>query len=251
MNQRRAEVRRIKGAMIINPLQILGLRTDATGTDVRAQYKRLSMLVHPDKCASDFIEEARSAFERLNAARDELLDDTKRGELNELIVQARDKIIAKRQAASGKPAVAAAAAVSGSDEAAPDASLATADHSKDPKFEEEVARELQEILIEIEFRRKVMLRTAAQREAQEAEERAKRRAQTQEKANDEKEWEQSRENRVNDWRSFISGNKKARVMKPPTARGEDAAIAAGKSGTEGKAKGPRFDTFAELERGAL
>ena len=56
------EVTRIIFAFKINPYEQLNLRFDASLEDVRRQYRKLSLLVHPDKCSHP---EARQAFESL------------------------------------------------------------------------------------------------------------------------------------------------------------------------------------------
>lgn len=54
------EVTRIIWAFKINPYEQLNLRFDASPDDVRRQYRKLSLLVHPDKCSHP---QARQAFE--------------------------------------------------------------------------------------------------------------------------------------------------------------------------------------------
>lgn len=52
--------RRILWAFKLNPFEKLNLRFDATPEDVRRQYKKLSLMVHPDKCKHP---QASAAFE--------------------------------------------------------------------------------------------------------------------------------------------------------------------------------------------
>jgi DnaJ family protein C protein 8 len=44
------EVNRILWAFKLNPFEKLNLRFDATPEDVKRQYRKLSLMVHPDKC---------------------------------------------------------------------------------------------------------------------------------------------------------------------------------------------------------
>lgn len=44
------EVNRILWAFKLNPFEKLNLRFDATPEDVKKQYRKLSLMVHPDKC---------------------------------------------------------------------------------------------------------------------------------------------------------------------------------------------------------
>ena len=54
------EVTRVIWAFKINPYEQLNLRFDAADDEVRRQYRKLSLLVHPDKCSHP---QAREAFE--------------------------------------------------------------------------------------------------------------------------------------------------------------------------------------------
>lgn len=54
------EVTRVIYAFKINPYEQLNLHFDASLDDVRRQYRKLSLLVHPDKCTHP---QAREAFE--------------------------------------------------------------------------------------------------------------------------------------------------------------------------------------------
>lgn len=47
-------------AFKLNPFEQLSLRMDATLDEIRRQYRKLSLMVHPDKCQH---ERAREAFE--------------------------------------------------------------------------------------------------------------------------------------------------------------------------------------------
>jgi DnaJ family protein C protein 8 len=52
--------RRILWAFKLNPYEKLNLRFDATLEEVKKQYRKLSLLVHPDKCKHP---EASTAFD--------------------------------------------------------------------------------------------------------------------------------------------------------------------------------------------
>jgi DnaJ domain len=75
---RNNEVLRIIGAFRLNGFEQLGLRFDATPEDIRKAYRKLSLLVHPDKCSHP---QAKAAFEIVNAASKQLQDDDRRREL--------------------------------------------------------------------------------------------------------------------------------------------------------------------------
>ena len=72
------EVKRIISAFRLNPFEQLGLRYDATEEDIRRQYRKLSLLVHPDKCRHP---QAKAAFEIVNSASKQLQNEEYRKEL--------------------------------------------------------------------------------------------------------------------------------------------------------------------------
>ena len=75
---RNNEVLRIIGAFRLNGFEQLGLPFDATPEDIRKAYRKLSLLVHPDKCSHP---QAKAAFEIVNSASKQLQDDDRRREL--------------------------------------------------------------------------------------------------------------------------------------------------------------------------
>jgi DnaJ family protein C protein 8 len=48
----------------LNPYDVLQLDIDATEEDIKLRYRKLSTLVHPDKCLT--IDNAREAFEEVS-----------------------------------------------------------------------------------------------------------------------------------------------------------------------------------------
>jgi len=54
------EVNRILWAFKLNPYEKLNLRFDATVEEIRKQFRKISLLVHPDKCSHP---QAASAFD--------------------------------------------------------------------------------------------------------------------------------------------------------------------------------------------
>lgn len=83
---RDSEVNRILGAFKLNPFEQLGLRFDCSMEDIRRQYRKISLLVHPDKCKHPL---AKDAFEVLGNAQKQLMDEEKAGELRYVLTMAR------------------------------------------------------------------------------------------------------------------------------------------------------------------
>jgi len=83
---RNNEVIRILSAFRLNGFEQLGLTFDATSDDVRTAFRKLSLLVHPDKCSHP---QAKDAFEIVNAASKQLQDEDRRRELVHVLNLAR------------------------------------------------------------------------------------------------------------------------------------------------------------------
>ena len=66
------EVNRILGAFQLNPFEQMGLRFDSTQEEVKRQYRKVSLLIHPDKCKHP---KATSAFEVLGHANSQLANE--------------------------------------------------------------------------------------------------------------------------------------------------------------------------------
>jgi hypothetical protein len=48
-----AQLKRLLSSTFVNPYDILMLSPDATEEEIKKQYKTISLLVHPDKCAGE------------------------------------------------------------------------------------------------------------------------------------------------------------------------------------------------------
>lgn len=66
------EVNRILGAFKLNPLEQMGLHFDATQEEAKRQYRKVSLLIHPDKCKHPL---ATAAFEILGHANSQLANE--------------------------------------------------------------------------------------------------------------------------------------------------------------------------------
>lgn len=80
------EVNRILGAFKLNPFEQMGLRFDATLEEAKRQYRKVSLMIHPDKCKHPL---ATSAFEVLGNANQQLQDEEAVRELRHAINLAR------------------------------------------------------------------------------------------------------------------------------------------------------------------
>lgn len=87
-----AHVERLTGPrskwLNMNPFEVLQLPHTVSDDDVKARFKRLSALVHPDKHVGPNSEKASTAFQVVKAACDTLLDAARRTVLNATVVAA-------------------------------------------------------------------------------------------------------------------------------------------------------------------
>src|SRR3954470_22679506 len=69
---------------------VLGLQPGVTESDIKAVYRKKSLLIHPDKTKNPL---APDAFDRLKKAQTELMDEKHRQHLDEAIADARMLLI--------------------------------------------------------------------------------------------------------------------------------------------------------------
>ncbi|KAJ1732429.1 DnaJ domain-containing protein [Coemansia biformis] len=189
--RRQDEVERVLRHSTLDPFGILGVAQACTPDDVKAAYRAKSRLIHPDK--TDHAQ-ARDAFERLKQAESELMDDEKRTSIRAMMGEARRELLAERQK-----------------QAAQDGGPAAGEGSAE--FEAAVLAKYKSIMVDIEWRRRQKLKQqmaaegrAAAREEEAALERRQRR-------DADKAWEDTRDDRVNSWRSFQSKAKSKGAAK--------------------------------------
>lgn len=179
-----AEIERILNAFQLDSYSVLDLQPGCTSSDIKAQYRKKSLLIHPDKTKN---ERAPDAFDRLKKAESALQDKTKRETLDQAFTDARRILIRQRKWNI---------------------------HDERLKSEEFLAdwRECtREVLVENELRRRRMAKAQMEEEGrlkrkmdEEAEEKRKKRESA-------KAWEDSRDTRVSNWRDYrksVSSKKK-------------------------------------------
>ncbi|KAH8924610.1 DnaJ-domain-containing protein [Atractiella rhizophila] len=188
---REEEMNRIHRAFKMNPYEILGLdMLTATAEDIRKTYRRRSLLIHPDKFKGG--QRGIDAFDMLKKAEAELSDAKKKEVLDQTIKDARMLVLRNM-----KPPL---------PQETPD------DHprlkSLDPPLSEMVRMKTKELLIDEELRRRRVKKMTMIAEGAEAKKKEDEVVARKRKAEEDKAWEDSREDRVSDWRSFQTGGKK-------------------------------------------
>ena len=191
----------------LNPFEVLLVDPETKIEDIRKQYKKLSILLHPDKNPDDR-ERAQLAFDVLNKAYKVLDDELTRNRALEVVEEAKFKVNQSMEEKRKK---------------------LKKDNKKDCRIEEDnpqvykQAIKVMTMKLFAEYERK---RRALEERAQEERKRKREEEIEQEEtSNMEKEWnknyEESRQERVNSWQSFSKNTKvKRKDMRPPKHRAE-------------------------------
>ncbi|KAE8624073.1 hypothetical protein XENTR_v10005819 [Xenopus tropicalis] len=195
----------------LNPFEVLQIDPEVTDEEVKKRFRQLSILVHPDKNQDD-VDRAQKAFEAVDKAYKSLLDPEQKKRALDVIQAGYEYVehIAKEKKKQlkkeGKSVIV---------------------EEDDPEvFKQAVYKQTMKLFAELEIKRK-------EREAKDMHERKRQREEeieTQEKAKREREWqknfEESRDGRVDSWRSFQAHKKgkkekKSRTfLKPPKVKME-------------------------------
>ncbi|PPQ83449.1 hypothetical protein CVT25_007040 [Psilocybe cyanescens] len=203
--QREVEVERILKAFKLNAYDILDIDETATMEEIKKKYRQISLFIHPDKCphvrapeAFDILKKACwTCFNRLffSDAESELSDKAQREELDAVINQARSIVI---------KALNLSVSISNSDPKL---------QGLDPPFKTRLRTQSKLLLIEEEVRRRKAVKMNLANEGLEARKKDEEVAQRKRKAEEDKNWEDNREQRVDSWRHFASSSKKKKKTK--------------------------------------
>ena len=87
---RDAEVDRILSCFKLNPYEHLNLRFDATEDDIRRAFRKVSLMVHPDKCKHV---NAKAAFDAIGQAQQLLGQEDVKKELDFNLDRAREAVV--------------------------------------------------------------------------------------------------------------------------------------------------------------
>ncbi|CAZ85266.1 unnamed protein product [Tuber melanosporum] len=181
-----AEISRILNAFKLDAYAILDLKPGVPESDIKLQFRRKSLLIHPDKTKNP---QAPDAFDRLKKAQGVLMDEKARTRLDEAIADARMLLIREKKWTVDNPELTG------------------------EEFAVEWREKTKFVLIESELRRRKQVK------AQMAEEgREKRKADEEVEARKRKReneiaWEETRDQRINSWRDFKKGEEKKKKKK--------------------------------------
>eukprot|EP00483_Globobulimina_turgida_P010642 UN10663 len=96
------EIKRILNALKINPIQILQISLDLDEKNIKKQYRKLSLLVHPDRCPEYLKENAQRASTMLNNCKKDLESKDFVIKLKHQINEARRRVIERKMIEKGR-----------------------------------------------------------------------------------------------------------------------------------------------------
>ncbi|KAK2733921.1 hypothetical protein FQN55_003110 [Onygenales sp. PD_40] len=173
-----AEIDRIRKAFQLDAYSVLDLQPGVTEKDIKIQYRKKSLLIHPDKTSNPA---APDAFDRLKKAQLTLLDEKGRSYLDECIADARRLLIREHKYTLDSPEL------------------------KTEEFKKEWRKKTVEVLVEEEARRRRRLKAQMQEEGREKKKEEEEIEARKRKREEEKAWEESRDERIGSWRSWQKG----------------------------------------------
>lgn len=214
---RDAEVERILSCFRLNPYEFLNIRFDCEMKEIPRAYRKLSLMVHPDKCKN---KDAKAAFDALGQAQKLLLDEEFKRALDFNLSQAKDEVLQKWKKEARDDA-ALRVKYQGNKEGMLE------DFCTTDEFHERWKFAARNYIVDLEWRRrKLALRIKGEEKRVTEEEKAEA-AQRRKEAQERKEWESEdrREERVSGWRDFMHGKrvKKSKIageFKPPALKTE-------------------------------
>lgn len=218
--KRDAEVERVLSSFKLNPYEFLKLHFDCEMKEIPRAYRKLSLLVHPDKCKH---KDAKAAFDALGQAQKLLLDEDFKRALDFNLQQARDSVLKNWKKEAREDAV-LRVKYQGNKEGMFE------DFCKTDEFHERWKYEARNYIVDLEWRRrKLALRIKGEEKRVTEEEKAEA-AQRRQEYKEKKEWEREdkREERVSGWRDFMKGKKAKKSkftgeFKPPSLKTETNA----------------------------
>ncbi|KFH08263.1 DnaJ domain-containing protein [Toxoplasma gondii VAND] len=170
-----------------SPFQVLLLGPEASEDDIRKQYRKLSLLIHPDKCKHP---NAQEAFQVVNKAYEQLQRPEMREKYRDVIEEAKRRVLKENAKENKKRRT---------------QSIDVPLLSEDPEeLQTEIMEMCEKLLEETRERREYAERTRQANERYEKEQLEKQANEELEKCRERKEWLDKRDERVGAWREYQS-----------------------------------------------
>ncbi|PLB41653.1 putative molecular chaperone [Aspergillus candidus] len=175
-----AEIDRIRKAFQLDAYAVLDLQPGVTESDIKIQYRKKSLLIHPDKTKNPA---APDAFDRLKKAHSALMEEKSRTYLDECIADARRLLIRDHKYTVDSPEL------------------------KTEEFKKEWRKKTVEVLLDEEARRRRQIKAKMQEEGRERRKEDEELDARKRKREQDKAWEDTREERIGSWRDWQKGRK--------------------------------------------
>lgn len=159
---------------------MLDLLPGVPESDIKAVYRKKSLLIHPDKTRNPL---APEAFDRLKKAQTELTDEKHRERLDEAIADARMLLIRENKWTVDSPEL------------------------KTEAFARSWRDKAREVLVDNEMRRKRQMKAQMQEEGREQRRADQEDSERKRKRQHEQDWESTRDQRIDSWRQFQKGGR--------------------------------------------
>jgi len=181
--ERDNEVVRILSCFKLNPFEHLNLSFDSSTDDVKRQYRKISLMVHPDKCKHP---QAQEAFGALAKAQQLLLNDQERDYILTQVHAAKEELKMKRKKQLKKDT--ASKIKSQVDEGKHEQI-----YEQSEEFQKELKLKVREILTDQEWRRRKMAMRISEEEGRLKKDEAEQKEIWKKKREHEEQWEGTRE----------------------------------------------------------
>lgn len=211
--ERDNEVLRILSCFKLNPFEHLNLPFDSSPDDVKKQYRKISLMVHPDKCKHP---QAKEAFGALAKAQQLLLDPQEREYVLSQVNAAKEELRAKRKKQLKKDNASKI-------KSQVDEGKYEQQYERSAEFQQQLKLKVREILTDQEWRRRKMAMRISEEEGRLKKDEEETKEMWKRKREHEEQWEGTREKRVSSWRDFMKGGKKVKKgeTRPPKLKTED------------------------------
>ncbi|KAL2822985.1 hypothetical protein BJX63DRAFT_426811 [Aspergillus granulosus] len=176
-----AEIDRIRKAFVLDAYAVLDLQPGVPEKDIKIQYRKKSLLIHPDKTKNPA---APDAFDRLKKAQSALMDEKQREYLDGCISDARRLLIREHKYTLDSPEL------------------------KTEEFKKEWRQKTIHVLLEEEARRRRQAKAKLQEEGRERRKEEEEIEERKRKRDQDKAWEDTRDQRIGSWREWQKGQKK-------------------------------------------
>lgn len=157
---------------------MLDLQPGVAESDIKVTYRKKSLMIHPDKTKNP---QAPEAFDRLKKAQTELMDEKKRALLDEAIADARMLLLRENKW------------------------TVDSEEIKTDEFAKMWRDKAKYVLIDNEHRRRRQIKGQMQEEGREQRKVDTELEERKRKRQHDQDWEATRDQRINSWRSFKQG----------------------------------------------